>query len=207
MAYFFASRCEMPKARTPICIFFADEGFYEDLASSDLKAHFGGQNGKTTAVKAFADLRAKFKDNVILVHRRYNSDDADKWIIEQWRSVLGVERVLMAEREDKAVADLILGVAAVMSGARTIDEYCDDMKQRTNADTGKSEPQSPERIAFVRKALQPLAAIAPKRSRKSSGAEAADAASKSRKAAPADPADKKRSGEAKPPRKRKPGRF
>jgi len=204
MAYFFANRCEMPKARTPICIFFADEGFYEDLSSSDLKAHFGGQHGKTTAVKAFKELRERFKDNVILVHRRYGSDDSDKWIVEQWQSVLGKERVVMAEREDKAVADLILGVAAVMSGSRTIDEYCDDMKQRTNADTGKSEPQSPERIAFVKKALQPLTAIAPERARKS--AETEPKAPKPKKAAAATAAKKAAAGD-KTPRKRKPGRF
>lgn len=166
MAYFFANRCEMPAAKTPICIFFADEGFYEDLSSSDLKSHFGGQHGKTTAVKAFAELRKKFNDNVFLVHRRYSSDSSDAWIVQQWQNVLGPERVIMAEREDKAVADLILGIVAVMSGSRTLDEYCEDMRQRTNADTGKSEPQSPERIAFVRKALQPITALAPEKTRR-----------------------------------------
>jgi len=206
MAYFFANRCEMPKAKTPICIFFADEGYYEDLSSSDLKAHFGGQHDKTTAVKAFKGLRERFKDNVVLVHRRYNSEDADKWILEQWRSVLGTERVVLAEREDKAVADLILGVAAVMSGSRTIDEYCDDMKQRTNADTGKSEPQSPERIAFVRKALQPLMAIAPAKSRKPVKTDAETPAPKGKKAKAAPAADKT-ADDGKPARKRKPGRF
>ena len=64
---------------------------------------------------------------------------------------------------DLAIGDVTLGVYAIVSGARTLAQYLDDMRTRP-LDLAKDvqyEPQSPERIAAVEKALQPLKDFTP----------------------------------------------
>lgn len=155
-AYFYANMCEMPNAENPIFLFTADEGFYENLVSSDLEAHFGGKRQDTDAYAVFKNLRKNFKDNVFLIHRRYSALD-DAWIVKQWKRALGDANVVLLS-EDLAIADITLGVVALASRSRTLDEYVEDMKTRP-LDLGgeKFAPQSPERIKVVRGALEELA--------------------------------------------------
>ena len=159
-AYYYAYLCEIPNAENPICLFTGDEGFRENLYADDLKEHFGGEHKDTTAKQVFADLIKKFKGNVFLIHRYYSSGNGnDEDIVSSWRRVLGQSRIIFLPRdEDLAIGDITLGVYAIVSGARTLKEYLQDMKTRPlNLGEGvKYEPQSPERIKLVEKALQPL---------------------------------------------------
>lgn len=163
-AWFYANRCALPKAETPFFFFTGDEGFRDTLTKSELDEYFGGDNGEaTTAVQAFKDLQRKFKGNVFLIHRKYGGDDAG--IVRQWEKVLGADHVIRLQ-SDQAVADVILGIIAVVGGARTLDGYCKDMATRTDVNTGKPDPQTPERIAEVRATLKDIGELAPKVSAK-----------------------------------------
>lgn len=156
-AWFYLNRVERPNAKNPFLLFTGDEGFYPEIKGSDLRQHFGGEASNISAEEVFAALLKKYKGNVFLLHRRYGgSSRSDKEIVKQWENVLGSPRVIKM-KEDAAIADLTLGVFALASGSRTLDGYCEDMATRTNVDTGKPDPQSPERIAEVRETLAEFA--------------------------------------------------
>lgn len=166
-AYFYAYRCDLPKAENPIYLITGDEGFVENLNADDLREDFGGECQNTTAEKVFADLRKKFKDNVFLIHRKY-SGGGDTGIVRQWEGVLGKERIIHLP-EDLAIGDITLGVYAIVSGARTLGQYLEDMGTRP-LDLGEGvtyEPQSPERIRQVETALEPLRDFKPIKSARS----------------------------------------
>lgn len=86
----------------------------------------------------------------------------------EWVRILGEERVLTL-KTPKAVVDCILGAIAVNSGARTLEEYREDLKERQ---------QSEERQIEVVAALQVMTSLAPSKDAKASGytAEAAPSA-------------------------------
>jgi hypothetical protein len=184
-AYFFATRCEIPKARTPIFLFTGDEGFRERLYKNELTQHFGGEHQDVGAAEVFERLRQRFSDNVFLIHRTYSGKE-DPDIVAQWQGVLGKERVVLLG-EDLAIGDVTLGLFALVGGQRTLEEYLEDMK------TKRLEPQTDERVASVRASLEPLAAFLGRVGRKRRAARAAPA----RRGAPTD-------GKKKPP---KPGRI
>lgn len=147
-AYFYSRYCDMPKAKTPFLIFTGDEDFRDTLYVNDLKLRFGGDHARVDAAAVFEDLKKKFKGNVFLVHRRYH-DSRDDYIVSHWQSVLGAERVLRLG-SDQAIADVTLGIFAVMTGARTLDEYLKDMR------TERDRAQTEDRISEVRATLSPL---------------------------------------------------
>jgi hypothetical protein len=165
-AYFYAYLCDIPKAENPICLITGDEGFREELYADDLNEHFGGEHTDTTATKVFADLSEQFKGNTFLIHRYYDQGGKDASIVSDWRRVLGKDRVILMPRGtegDLAIGDITLGVYAIVSGARTLKQYLEDMRTRP-LDLGEGveyEPQSAERIRQVEKALQPLAGFKP----------------------------------------------
>src|SRR3989344_349828 len=165
-AYYYAYLCDMPKAENPICLFTGDEGFRERIYPDDLRNHFGGEHTSTTATTVFAELKKKFKGNVLLIHRHYPNENSNTRIVAEWRNVLGKDRVILLPRGtdgDLAIGDITLGVYAIVSGGRTLTQYLEDMRTRP-LDLGQGveyEPQSPERIKQVKEALAPLAGFTP----------------------------------------------
>lgn len=158
-AYFYARMCEIPNAETPIFLFTGDEGFRETMPVSYLEYLFGGKHESTYAKSIFDELKRKFKGNVFLIHRRYDAMGGlnDRGIVEQWENALGKERVIKL-KSDVAIADVTLGLFAIVSGKRTLEEYLQDMRTRENPETGEIEPQSEERIAEVKESLREFAA-------------------------------------------------
>lgn len=156
-AYFYARLYEMKNAKLPIFLITGDEGFREELPGAELKKHFGGQHETVSAYDIFKELKKKFRGNVFLLRRRYESGDWDGKITAQWRRALGQENVIQLAN-DKAVGDTTLGIFAIASGARTLEEYLRDMRERP-LDLGgeKFEPQSDKRIQEVRKSLEEFA--------------------------------------------------
>jgi hypothetical protein len=152
-AYYYARMCTLTDAEAPFFIITGDEGFRETLYGSDLTRHFGGKHENTEAVDVFAELKKKFKGNVFLIRRRYSGEDNDK-IQSQWEKLLGKEYVIPLG-SDQAIADVTLGLFALMSGTRTLDEYLDDLK------TKRAVAQTDERIAEVRNSLQLVATLKP----------------------------------------------
>ena len=72
------------------------------------------------------------------------------------------ERVIRLP-DDLAIGDITLGIYAIVSGARTLEQYLEDMRTRP-LDLGegvKYEPQTPERIRQTKEALEPLKGFKP----------------------------------------------
>ncbi|MBI3269011.1 MAG: hypothetical protein HYZ53_08310 [Planctomycetes bacterium] len=152
-AYFYARMCDLPAAETPFFMFTGDEGFRETLYGNDLARHFGGKPNAVETTEVFADLKRRFKGNVFLIKRRYSGSEEER-IRDQWERALGKEYVVPLA-SDQAIADVTLGVFALMTGARTLDGYLEDLKTR------RAVPQTDERIAEVRKSLARVATLKP----------------------------------------------
>jgi len=153
-AYFYARLYDMQNAKTPIFLFTGDEGFREQLPAKELEEHFGGKHETVSAENVFKELKNKFKNNVFLIHKTYGDEREDEFIIKQWQKVLGEENVILLKNK-LAIADVTLGVIAIASGAKTLDEYIKDVKNRPLEMSGvKYEPQTPERSKEVRESLK-----------------------------------------------------
>jgi hypothetical protein len=152
-AYFYARMCDLKDAEVPFFIITGDEGFRETLYGSDLVRHFGGTHKNTEAADVFEELKRKFKGNVFMIRRRYAGEENDK-IQAQWEKALGADYVIPLG-SDQAIADVTLGLFALMTGSRTLDEYLDDLK------TKRDVAQTDERIAEVRESLRRVATLKP----------------------------------------------
>ena len=152
-AYYYARMCDLKNADAPFFMITGDEGFRDTLYGSDLSRHFGGEHQNTEAQDIWDELKQKFKGNVFIIRRPYQSGDNDK-IQAQWEKALGKDYVVPLT-SDQAIADITLGVFALMTGSRTLDEYLDDLK------TKRAVAQSDERVAEVRTALARVAALKP----------------------------------------------
>ncbi|OHA06466.1 MAG: hypothetical protein A3B29_05400 [Candidatus Sungbacteria bacterium RIFCSPLOWO2_01_FULL_51_34] len=170
LAYFYARRYEMQNAVTPIFLITGDEMFRDSLSAAELTAHFGGEHRAADAFEIFGELKKKFNGNVFHLRRRYDST-SDREIAGLWRRALGEVNVIPLP-EDKAVGDMMLGIFALASGARTLDEYVEDMRSRPlNLGGEKFEPQSPRRIEAVRAALEAFASTRKKRAERATVSE------------------------------------
>lgn len=147
MAYFYARYCDFSNAVTPICLFTADEGISQILYKSDLERIFGGTHETISTVDVFKELDRKFKGNVFLIHKYYGHGDAKA--LSGWQQCLGDKRIIRLGT-DQSIADLTLGLFALVAGTRTLDAYLDDMV------TMRARAQTAGRIEEVRKALTPL---------------------------------------------------
>jgi hypothetical protein len=130
-------------------------------------AFHGGFTGKTNFVVSISlngkkeffegSVEGKGSDsNVIVKEFEYfgnvndiqneNSFDnySDDVITSQWSSVIPENNIIRFP-DSKAVIDVLLGVIAVKSGVKTLDEYKEDMKERL---------QSNDRILLVAEALK-----------------------------------------------------
>lgn len=148
-AYFYARYCLMPNAQNPFFVFTGDEGFRERLYANELRHHFGSEHQDIEATQVFEELKQQFRGNVFLIHRKYENPNADREILMQWRRVLGIEHVVQLH-SDEAIADVMLGIFAIRTKKRTLDEYLDDLR------TARDKPQTPERIEEVRESLSLL---------------------------------------------------
>ncbi|PIR94167.1 hypothetical protein COT97_02725 [Candidatus Falkowbacteria bacterium CG10_big_fil_rev_8_21_14_0_10_39_11] len=153
--YFDAYMLELPNAKFPLHIIVGDEAFYVDLLTADLKEHFGGSPQRTNVEAVFARLEEKFMGNVFHIHLPYGRGRENNIILNEWTNLYGKNRVLCLDNY-LAVTDTMLGILAIMSGERTLDEYCRDMAMKAPGDPILDRDQSPSRIAEVRKALSVL---------------------------------------------------
>lgn len=174
-AWYFANMVDMSKAETPFYLFTGDEGFFDTIPATEIRKHFDPDYSGETSVKSvdvFEQLIEKFGGNVFKIHRYYSSESSNNRSLEQWREALGPQRVIELPYEgrrheagDLAIGDITLGLFAVASGARSVDQYIEDMQTRPLdlAASEKFEPQSPERVDAVRRALDPLRDFVPGR--------------------------------------------
>lgn len=69
------------------------------------------------------------KFNVFHLKKEYDNANAEVIIYKQWADTLGPERVIQF-KTPKASVDIVLGLIALTSGARSLPEYIKDMQDR-----------------------------------------------------------------------------
>lgn len=143
-AYFYLKHCTLSFTELPFFFVTGDEHFYSAILPKFTKEVFDIQEDKLNSKELWKELCKKF--NVFHLHKPYFQADEDKEIINQWKVALGENRILPVNTP-KACIDVILGVIALVSGARTLAEYLEDMRDR-----GQTE----ERIEEVKIALKGL---------------------------------------------------
>jgi hypothetical protein len=127
----------------PYFFLIGDEQCYPTVKASDVQKHFGVTIPKDIpTAEVFKDLMDKY--NFFHLHKPYGY--GDDFIVEDWNKLIGQNIITMAE--PNSVADLILGLVALTSGARDWEGYEADMKARG---------QTAKRIANVKAALAPHA--------------------------------------------------
>lgn len=147
-AYFYQSnQVEFgPQVRSkPYFFFTGDEvmgSFGRKLEDNVRKTIDPDSCGPFDLMEVWNNLKAKY-------HVYHVAKPGASGVREEWESILGKERVLMLQTP-KAVVDCILGAIALTSGARTLEEYTEDLKER-----GQDESRQRE----VRQALAGLPAL------------------------------------------------
>ena len=140
-AYFYLNKCDVINAELPYFFVTGDEHFYPSMQPKYFKEVLGIQEDKLMSKDVWKELLKKF--NVFHLHKKYFQQDEEVEILTQWKLAIGENRILPIETP-KACIDVILGVIALTSKARTMEQYIEDMIFR-----GQSE----ERIEEVKLAL------------------------------------------------------
>ena len=141
-AYFYDHHVELTNVEIPFFFLTGDEGYWEKLSGGTIDNIIGANPHQDFIGKnIWQDLMKKY--NVFLIKKPFTNLKVEPKIIKQWNEALGEERVLLI-KTPKACIDVILGAIAITSGARTMEGYIKDMKDRQ---------QSEERIEEVSNAL------------------------------------------------------
>lgn len=168
-AFFYLQQCELENVALPYFFITGDEHFYQRINKkvlekimgnvpyepkkevsffSKVKKFFGGSNNEDnenfSSLEIWKELKKKF--NVFHLHKPYIRQKLQKGELDDWVQALGEEWILELQTP-KAVIDVILGVIALTSGSRTMEEYIKDMETRG---------QSAERIEEVKYSLRHL---------------------------------------------------
>lgn len=159
-AYYYARLYDMKNAVTPLFIFTGDEGYEDALLGRDLEKHFGGEHKDISSAVIFKELQEKFRGNVFMIRRdcsgNYGSN-GNSAMQRQWEATLKKECIVPI-KNDLAIGDLMLGVIALGSGARTLDAYINDVQTRPLEMGGVAyKPQSKDRVDEVRESLSAFA--------------------------------------------------
>ncbi len=163
-AYLYLRHCQLDNVEIPYFFITGDEHFYQKIKASTIqqimgytpksesgffkenfKKIFGKKNEETiSSIEIWKELKKKF--NVFHLHKPYSGSKIEKNELNDWIEALGTEWILEMQTP-KACIDVILGVIALTSGARTMEEYIKDMEARG---------QSKERIEEVTYSLRHL---------------------------------------------------
>ena len=154
-AYFFANKCEMPKAKLPFLFFIGDESPYDKVGVDIVQKEMNISLGQDLDSKqVFSDLYKKFNDNVFYLQNPYCGGDAHgkgttKRVKERWVNILGRENAekIIPIHEEKSIVDVILGTIAMVSRSRNLGSYSTDLVARGQTDT---------RVANVKSSLSNL---------------------------------------------------
>lgn len=142
--YFYSTHVDLINPEIPFFFVTGDEGYWEKTSAEKISQIFG--NGiKTNEIhsdKYWKNLLEKY--NVFHIKKPFYDSKADKQIKNQWTKILGEERVLDIVTP-KACVDVMLGAIALTSGARDLNGYIKDMRDR-----GQTE----DRIKEVTNALK-----------------------------------------------------
>lgn len=144
-AYFYLNNANLGECQFPFFFVTGDEGYFESLSSETVKKWLGlnSEENHINSTKLWSKLMEKY--NVFHIKKPYISKNYEQKIRAQWEKTLGEERVIVFN-DPKAAIDVILGLIAITSGSRNLDDYIKDMKQRG---------QSDQRMELVQQVLYP----------------------------------------------------
>merc|ERR550514_1331523 len=144
--YYASGAVSCPGATSkPFFFFTGDEGCYDAVEAEAQLQWLPPGTQREGAPLIFERLKEKYQ--VFLLKKPYmgkTSSKTEAAIKQQWRELIGQDRILMLS-DPKAVVDIMLGVVAVVTGSRTTEEFVADLVER-----GQTE----ERRADVRRMLQ-----------------------------------------------------
>lgn len=151
-AWFYLNKCELENSQFPFFFVTGDEVFFDKISKTALKKVIGieldstivninNDNTELSSIEAFKLLCKKF--NVFHIRKSYGDVGKDKEMSKKWAEALGPERILDVQTP-KACIDVVLGAIAITSGARNLEGYIKDMRDRG---------QTNERIKEVTKSL------------------------------------------------------
>ena len=143
-AYYLYKTTKFAVGSSPIIFFIGDEKPYPSLNKSQVERF--GITCSEDNIEPFKLLRQKVNNNVFMLLNKYNGDNFEADITTSWQQLLAPEHTILIN-EEKAVVDLMLGIIAMSSSARTLDSYKIDM-------LGRGQTQA--RIAGVSKSLENL---------------------------------------------------
>jgi hypothetical protein len=127
--YFYSTHVDLINQEIPFFFVTGDEGYWDKTSAEKITQIFG--NGiKTKQIDSdvhWKNLLEKY--NVFHIKKPFYDSNADKKIKDQWTNILGEERVLDIVTP-KACIDVMLGAIALTSGARDLNGYVKDMKDR-----------------------------------------------------------------------------
>jgi hypothetical protein len=138
LAYSLLYKTRCPEAARPYLILYGDEGFYDQVNPGLVRALLGDD------LKEPIDSRRLWKAvaeswNVYHLRKPYGGQQ-EREILAQWQDVLGPERVLKLDDEQRAV-DLALGLIARQWG------HFDDFERSMSA------RQTPDKLEAIRKRI------------------------------------------------------
>jgi len=116
--------------KKPILFLTGDEGFYDEVKSDQISRYLGKKASTESSEEIFQKLRQKY--HIFGVRKRYFTEQ-NRRIQEQWEKAMGPENVFILQ-DPKEVVDVMLGAIALVSGARDLDGYVKDMKDRDQSD-------------------------------------------------------------------------
>ena len=129
-ALFYLEQCELSNnCELPYFFITGDEHFYLKVKADIVEKIMGFIPPKDiiNSVDVWRELKKKF--NVFHIHKPYAKGKIEQGELTDWFNALGEERILEM-KTPKAVIDVILGVIALTSGARTLEGYVKDMEER-----------------------------------------------------------------------------
>ena len=91
----------------------------------------------------------------------------DDMILNQWRSAIPEDNVLVITTDPKAIVDVMLGVIAMTEEKRTLEEYDGELKDRYQSDKRRQEVRGAlRRLSNISTSAKPDAAKLPKKRKK-----------------------------------------
>jgi hypothetical protein len=116
-AFFDLHMVDMPNARKPYLFLLCDEGVYEEVEPSQARQHVGvDMKESMPTAEVYKELMQRY--NVYVFHSPYGGrpgSSEDQPIVDQWKSLVGDQRVLILE-DAARVVDSIIGVLAAETG-------------------------------------------------------------------------------------------
>jgi hypothetical protein len=154
-AWFIWKKVILPEIlEMPFCFFSTDEKPYNSVNPDHVREILGIRQGivDLDTKQIFSGLYEKFNGNLFLFLTTYGCDSYydsySERIYKSWQSYIPKSNIIQVPPgHQKALTDLKLGVIALLSGARNVEEYLVDMKKRRQTD---------ERMELVREVLLPV---------------------------------------------------